>query len=76
MAIAYDGSSQAAGVRLFVNGTSTAVDTVRDNLTRDIKYRREWGDSNSGGIEMSLGARFRDIGFHRGAIDELSVLRP
>lgn len=73
VAVAYDGSSQASGVRLYVNGMASDVKVVRDNLTRDIKYRKEWGDSNSGGVELSLGARFRDIGFRLGQIDELSV---
>ena len=71
--IVYDGSSRAAGVRLYTNGRLVDVRVVKDNLTRDIKYRSEWGDSNSNGVEMSLGARFRDVGFRRGAIDELSI---
>ena len=73
IAIVYDGSSRAAGVRLYANGSPIEVDVIKDNLTRDIKYRPEWGDSNSGGVEMSLGARFRDVGFRHGAVDELSV---
>ena len=73
VAIVYNGSSHAAGLRLFINGNSADVDVVKDKLTRDIKYRPEWGDSNSGGVEMSLGARFRDVGFRHGAIDELAV---
>ena len=73
VAIVYDGSSHAAGQRLYVNGNPADVAVVKDRLTRDIKYRPEWGDSNSGGVEMSLGARFRDVGFRHGAIDELSV---
>ncbi len=73
VAVSYDGSSEAAGVRLFVNGAAADVAVVRDHLTRDIRYRKEWGDSSSGGVEMSLGARFRDIGFRQGAIDELFV---
>ena len=73
IAIVYDGSSRAAGFHLYLNGVPAAVTVVKDNLTRDIKYRAEWGDSNSGGVELSLGARFRDVGFRHGMIDELSV---
>ena len=73
VAIVYDGSSHAAGLRLYVNGNPADVTVIKDKLTRDIKYRPEWGDSNSGGAEMSLGARFRDVGFRHGAIDELAV---
>ena len=71
LGISYDGSSRASGVRLYVNGTPIAASVVRDQLTRDIKYRKEWGDS--GGTEMALGARMRDVGFRHGAVDELLV---
>jgi hypothetical protein len=71
--ITYDGSSRAAGLHLYLNGATTEVTVVRDKLTRDIKHRAEWGDSNSGGIELALGARFRDVGFKGGAVDELLV---
>ena len=67
----YDGSSHAAGLRIFINGVSAPVDVVRDRLTRDIVYRPEWGDS--GGGALTLGARFRDSGFRGGLIDELLV---
>lgn len=73
VAIVYDGSSTAAGARLFINGNQALTTIVRDKLTRDIRYRPEWGDSNSGGVEMSLGARFRDVGFRDGAVDELLI---
>lgn len=71
--VVYDGSSTAAGARLFINGVQAPTSIMRDKLTRDIRYRPEWGDSNSGGVEMSLGARFRDVGFRDGAVDELLV---
>jgi len=71
--ITYDGSSHAAGLRLYLNGMAAETTVVRDKLTRDIKHRPEWGDSNSGGVELSLGARFRDVGFKGGAVDELLV---
>lgn len=73
IAIIYDGTSTADGAKLFINGQPADVTVVRDKLTRDIRYRLEWGDSNSGGVEMSLGARFRDVGFRDGAADELLV---
>lgn len=71
--ITYDGSSHASGLRLYVNGSPAEVTVVRDKLTRDIRHRAEWGDSNSGGVELALGARFRDVGFKGGAVDELLV---
>ncbi len=71
--VTYDGSSHAAGLHIYLNGRPVELDVFRDKLTRDIKYRAEWGDSNSGGVELALGARFRDVGFKGGIVDELLV---
>lgn len=73
LAVSYDGSSRADGVRIYVNGLPTQVQTLRDQLTRDFRYRGEWGDSNAGSVQFSLGARFRDVGFRDGLIDDLKV---
>lgn len=69
----YDGSSKAAGVRLYVNGANVEAEVVRDRLTRDIVHRGEWGDYDAGSVRLALGARFRDVGFLGGAVDELQV---
>jgi hypothetical protein len=71
LAVTYDGSSRAAGVRIYFNGVPAAVEAIRDKLSRDIVHRGDWGDS--GAPELSLGARFRDVGFKDGAVDELLV---
>lgn len=71
LTVTYDGSSHAAGVRLYVNGQPAEQSIERDTLTRDIVYRGDWGDSGS--PELSLGARFRDVGFLQGSLDELLV---
>ncbi len=34
----YDGSSRAAGLRLYINGVPAATEVVRDNLYKDITY--------------------------------------
>jgi hypothetical protein len=60
-----DGSSRAAGLRLYVNGALAATDVIKDTLTRDI--------TGGGGDNISLGERFRDRGFKGGAIDEFRV---
>ncbi|MFN0126933.1 MAG: DUF1553 domain-containing protein [Verrucomicrobiales bacterium] len=61
----YDGSSRAAGLKLYINGIQTAVDVVRDALTKDI---------NRGGEErFTIGQRFRDRGFKGGEVDELRL---
>ena len=60
-----DGSSRAAGLRLYVNGQLAPVEVIKDTLTRDI--------TGGGGDNISLGERFRDRGFKGGAIDEFRV---
>jgi Protein of unknown function (DUF1553)/Protein of unknown function (DUF1549)/Concanavalin A-like lectin/glucanases superfamily len=71
--VSHDGSGQAKGLRLLVNGRQAEVDIERDALTRDIRHRKEWGDMSVGGVKMALGARFRDVGFRDGLVDELQV---
>jgi len=71
--VTYDGTSQAAGLRMFVNGRSIECEVVRDHLYKDIQHRSEWGDSGAGSHWLSLGARFRDNGFRRGRVDDLEV---
>ena len=73
LAITYDGSSRAAGIRLYRNGEPMEIDVVRDHLTKDILHRSEWGDMDVGGIQLTLAGRFRDSGFKGGAIDEFNV---
>jgi hypothetical protein len=73
LTITYDGSSHASGLHLYVNGVEEPVDVVRDHLTRDIRHRAEWGDSDGGNVWLTLGARFRDVGFQGGQIDDLEV---
>ncbi len=65
MAVTTDGSSRAAGLRLYVNGEPAAVDVIKDALTREI--------TGGGGDNIALGERFRDRGFKGGAIDEFRV---
>jgi hypothetical protein len=61
----YDGSSRAAGLRLYVDGSLAKTEVVRDHLTRTIQ---------GGGIEhLTIGSRFRDKGFAAGEVDELFV---
>jgi len=60
-----DGSGRAAGLRIFVNGTQEATETVKDSLTRDI--------TGGGGDSITLGERFRDRGFKGGVMDDFRV---
>ena len=60
-----DGSSRAAGLRLFINGRPARTEIIRDHLTKDI--------TGGGGDTIALGERFRDRGFKGGLIDDLRV---
>lgn len=71
--VTHDGSGDAKGIELFVNGVRQPLDTVRDKLSLDVRHRREWGDSDVGNVKLTLGARFRDVGFTGGQLDELKV---
>jgi hypothetical protein len=64
--VTYDGSSRAAGVRIYLNGTQVQVEVVRDGLWKDVTY---------GGSEpnLAIGHRFRDNGFKGGKVDEFQV---
>jgi hypothetical protein len=73
LGVTYDGSSRATGVRLFVNGHPIETVVERDQLTRDFRHRPEWGDSSAGSLPIAIGARFRDIGFRDGYVDELQI---
>lgn len=60
-----DGSSRAAGLRLYVNGQLAETEVIRDALTKTIM--------GGGGDNISLGERFRDRGFKGGMIDDFRV---
>ncbi|MDO8545591.1 MAG: DUF1553 domain-containing protein [Opitutaceae bacterium] len=67
LTLTYDGSSQAAGARIYVNGQSAAVEVVRDKLGGDITYDREKQPP------LLIGHRFRDSGFKGGRVDEFRL---
>ena len=73
IAVTYDGSSRAAGIRLYLNGAPLATDVVRDHLYKDITYSKAAGDGFAEKAPLTLGARFRDSGFKNGLIDDLGV---
>ena len=63
--LTYDGSSQAGGLRLYLNGQLARTEMVRDNLYKEI--------TGGGGDTISIGERFRDVGFKHGLVDEFMV---
>ncbi len=64
--VSYDGSSRAAGVRIYVDGVAADLEIVRDGLFKDITYE-------GGEPDLALGFRFRDSGFKGGQVDELRI---
>ncbi len=67
VAVTYDGTSRAAGLRIFMNGEPAATAIVQDHLTRQIT---KW---NGGYEDLAIGSRYRDRGFKDGCVDEFRV---
>jgi hypothetical protein len=68
VAVTYDGSSKAAGLRLYLNGKPLPTEVVRDG-----KMVKSSSLLTFGGTQFTLGQRFRDRGFKDGEIDELRI---
>jgi hypothetical protein len=64
--VSYDGSSRAAGVRIYLNGAVEELEIIRDGLWKDITY-------DGGEPDLAIGYRFRDNGFKGGTVDEFQV---
>src|SRR5262249_39849169 len=73
VAITYDGSSRASGIRLYENGVAVETEIVRDHLYKDITYNPAAGDNVTEQPRLTIGARFRDSGFKHGLIDDLQI---
>lgn len=76
----YDGSSRAAGMKLYVSGRELPVKIIRDQLYKDIDYLKEWGDldntkvadADAGDlITLRVGGRTLDSGLRNASLDEL-----
>jgi hypothetical protein len=61
--VSYDGSSQAAGVRVFIDGEPTALSVGRDSLRGSISNREP----------VRIGRRDSGLGFY-GQLDEVRIL--
>ena len=61
--ITYDGSSRAAGAKIYFDGKLAPTEVVREGLFKEF----------ANGQPLSLGARFRGRGFKDGLIDDLKV---
>lgn len=66
--LTYDGSSDASGVRLYRNGAAVPMTVKRNNLYKDIIFRRDGVKTN-----LRVGARWRSKGLNDGTVDEVMV---
>lgn len=60
----YDGSSQAQGLKLYLNGKLLATEVIRDRIIKSVSFPMNSGD------KLSIGQRFRSRGLAGGLIDE------
>ena len=73
--ITYDGSSQASGTKLYVNGQTASTKVLKDNLTRDIVFNYLEDIIYKKPIEpnLQIGARWRGVGIKGAKVDEILV---
>lgn len=69
--VTYDGSSHASGLAIYRDGERMETEVVRDKLTKHIRGSDGFGGGDS--LDLSVGQRFRDVGFKDGRVDELRV---
>jgi len=65
VAMTWDGSSRAGGLRLYMDGRPVETEVVRDKLSREI--------TGGGSDTIVIGQRMRDKGFENGLVDEFRV---
>jgi hypothetical protein len=72
LVVTYDGSSKASGVKIFLNGESLELVTIKDHLTKEIT---SWQTPNGDLVRqhLVLGERYRDRGFVKGQMDEFQM---
>ena len=62
LTVTYDGSSKAAGYRIYINGVPQETNVVRDHIWK-----------GTGTHAINVGERFRERGFRGGRVDEIEV---
>ena len=65
LAVVYDGSIDASGLAIFINGERVELEVVKNHLTKNI--------TGGGGNHIAIGERFRDRGFKGGQVSEFRV---
>ena len=67
LTVTYDGSSKAKGFRLFMNGKEMVMETVVDQLTKDILLQEQKQPG------LQIGGWSRGLGFKGGKADDITV---
>ena len=67
LSLVYDGSSKAAGLDLYQDGTRLATETIKDKLYKDIIF------FNKNEPALQIGGWYRGAGFTGGKVDEVLV---
>lgn len=62
IAVTYDGSSNASGYRIYINGIPQETTVIRDHIWK-----------GTGTHAINVGERFRERGFRGGKVDEIEV---
>ncbi|MEL7162367.1 MAG: DUF1553 domain-containing protein, partial [Bacteroidota bacterium] len=75
LAMTYDGSSDAAGLRLYLNGRELPTEVKNNDLTRDIIFNDMTDPIYKDVIEpgLQIGARWRGKGIRGTVVDDLMV---
>lgn len=75
LTVTYDGSSTAAGTKIFINGKEAPTRIIQDNLTRDIVFNNLEDIIYPEPIEPNLkvGGRWRGVGIKNAKVDEIFV---
>ncbi|TDB67545.1 DUF1553 domain-containing protein [Arundinibacter roseus] len=67
LTMTYDGSSKAAGLKLYLNGTEMQLETVVDQLYKDIIF------FSKNEPALQIGGWWRGLGFKGGKIDNIAI---
>ncbi|MEM9849498.1 MAG: DUF1553 domain-containing protein, partial [Bacteroidota bacterium] len=73
--VTYDGSSTAAGTKLYINGKEAQTEVENDNLTRDIVFNYLEDIIYPEPLEpcLKIGGRWRGVGIKGASVDEIVV---
>lgn len=73
LCMTYDGSSKAAGIKLFLNGDEMPMETTMDQLTKEIVFDNPANVIGGRQPGLQIGAWWRGNGFKNGQVDNILV---